>query len=506
MRLRELETYKKIMVQCHDNPDADALASGFGLYRYFGSKGISVSLIYSGSFRIQKSNLVLLVDELKIPVEYVEQNEFTPLTEDELLITVDCQYGAGNVTKLPASNVAVIDHHQLEIEKLPLMFMDASCGSCSTIVWRLLLQEGFDANRDEELATALYYGLYTDTNQLGEIYNPYDKDMRDELQFDQSIVTRLKNSNFSLSELEIAGIALIRCIYNEANRYAVVKAEPCDPNILGMISDLMLQVNTVDTCVVYSNLTDGIKISVRSCIKEVRADELARFLTKGVGTGGGHIVKAGGFISRHCYDEHYQKVSLETYFSQRLDEYFAGFDIVYAKDREADISGMRKYKKCRVPLGFVKSSSILPVGTPVLIRTLKGDVDASVSDDIYIMIGTLGEVYPISREIFERSYDVTGASYRIDIDYSPTIKDMRSGRSHSLMQNAYECVEKNETQVYAKPITKAVKVFPLWDDDRYMLGKKEDYLAVRADDLNDIFVVEKDIFDRSYERLEENES
>lgn len=74
------------------------------------------------------------------------------------------------------------------------------------------------------------------------------------------------------------------------------------------------------------------------------------------------------------------------------------------------------------------------------------------------------------------------------------------------MQSAYECVEKNETQVYAKPITKAVKVFPLWDDDRYMLGKKEDYLAVRADDLNDIFVVEKDIFDRSYERLEENES
>ena len=134
MRLRELETYKKIMVQCHDNPDADALASGFGLYRYFGSKGISVSLIYSGSFRIQKSNLILLVDELKIPVEYVEQNEFTPLTEDELLITVDCQYGAGNVTKLPASHVAVIDHHQLEIEKLPLMFMDASCGSCSTIV------------------------------------------------------------------------------------------------------------------------------------------------------------------------------------------------------------------------------------------------------------------------------------------------------------------------------------------------------------------------------------
>lgn len=501
MRLKDFENYKKIVIQCHDNPDADSLASGFGLYQYFMSKGMDVSLIYSGRFLIQKSNLVLMVDELEIPIQYVEKGEVKPLQKEELLITVDCQYGAGNVTKLPAENVAVIDHHQLEIEKVPFMFMDSMCGSCATIVWRLLLQENFPVNSDIRLATALYYGLYTDTNQLGEIYNPYDKDMRDELQFDKNLITRLRNSNFSLNELEIAGIALIRYIFNEANRYAVVKAEPCDPNILGLISDLMLQVNTVDTCVVYSELTDGIKLSVRSCIKEVRADELAQFLTKEIGNGGGHLEKAGGFISERCYDEKYQAISLETYFSQKLDEYFASFDIIYAEENPVDISGMIKYKKCRIPLGFVKSSSILPVGTPVLIRTLEGDVETLVSEDIYIMIGILGEVYPISREEFERSYEITGEPYRINLQYSPTIKNRQNGEIHSLLQCAQSCVSINEPVVYARVIEKAVKVFGLWDKEKYKVGKKGDFLAVSADNLHDIFVIDREIFEKTYEEI-----
>lgn len=490
------------MIQCHDNPDADALASGFGVYCYCRDKGLDTSLVYTGSYRIQKSNLVMMVEMLEIPVEYVDRTQFEELGEEELLVTVDCQYGAGNVTNLPAMNVAVIDHHQMEIKKLPLMFLDSMCGSCSTIVWRLLQREGYQVNDDINLATALYYGLYTDTNQLGEIYNPYDKDMRDQLSFDQETITRLRNSNFSLNELEIAGIALIRYIYNEANRYAVVKAEPCDPNILGLISDLMLQVNTVDTCVVYSELTDGIKFSVRSCIKEVRADELAQYLTTNIGNGGGHLEKAGGFISERCYDEKYQAVSLETYFTQRLDRYFASFDLIYAGE-EMDVSDMVLYKKRRIPLGFVQSSSILPVGTQVLIRTMEGDVEAAVSDDVYIMIGKLGDVYPVSREKFESVYQITGESFCINPEYSPTIKNRQSGETYNLLQSARTCVETEDTVVYAKPVSKSVKVFSLWNKKKYMVAQKGDYLAVRSDDLRDVYVIDKKIFRKTYEKIKE---
>ena len=61
MKLSDLEVYDKITIQCHDNPDADALASGYGLYCYYRSKGKDVRLVYSGRNKIQKSNLALMV-------------------------------------------------------------------------------------------------------------------------------------------------------------------------------------------------------------------------------------------------------------------------------------------------------------------------------------------------------------------------------------------------------------------------------------------------------------
>lgn len=503
VKLKDLNQYKKIVIQCHDNPDADTIASGYGLYTYFKMQGIKTSLIYSGRFEINKSNLTIMVQELDIPITYVKQEKFQPLEKEDLLITADCQYGAGNVTKLPAQNVAVIDHHQQEIKDLPMMYIDPMCGSCSTIVWRMMLEEEVDINKNESLATALYYGLYTDTNQLAEIHNPYDKDMRDTLLYNKPIITKLRNSNLSLAELETAGIALIRYIYNEVYHYAVIKARPCDPNILGLISDLVLQVDCVDCCVVYNELTDGIKLSVRSCTKETRADELASYLTNKIGSGGGHVQKAGGFINRRLFDISFGTMTVETYFSQKLDQYFQSYDIIYADKYEAELTAMKLYKKCPIPLGMAKAKDMLEAGTPVLIRTLEGDIDTIISDDIYIMIGILGEVYPIKKEKFEHSYSLTKESYQIDLKYNPVIKNRKDGKIYDLIQYAKSCIPKEESFIYAKQLEQAVKVFTAWDKEKYMRGDKGDFLAVRSDDHHDIYVIDKEIFYGTYQIWEE---
>ena len=39
MYLNELDQYDSITIQAHDNPDADAIASGYALYVYFQAKG-----------------------------------------------------------------------------------------------------------------------------------------------------------------------------------------------------------------------------------------------------------------------------------------------------------------------------------------------------------------------------------------------------------------------------------------------------------------------------------
>ena len=50
MQLEELLNYQDIVIQCHDNPDADALASGFGVYTYLMEHDIKPRFIYGGKF------------------------------------------------------------------------------------------------------------------------------------------------------------------------------------------------------------------------------------------------------------------------------------------------------------------------------------------------------------------------------------------------------------------------------------------------------------------------
>ena len=72
MKLSDLQIYSNIVIQTHDNPDPDAIASAFGLYTYYKAKGKDVKIVYSGRTQIQKSNLVLMITECMFPIEYVK--------------------------------------------------------------------------------------------------------------------------------------------------------------------------------------------------------------------------------------------------------------------------------------------------------------------------------------------------------------------------------------------------------------------------------------------------
>lgn len=108
MKLHFLEKYNDIVIQIHNDPDADAVGSGYALYRYFLSHGKKVRLVYGGRSRITKSNILLLIESLKIPVEYINDPDLS-LQTPELLLTADCQYGEGNVQNIEAANIAMAD-------------------------------------------------------------------------------------------------------------------------------------------------------------------------------------------------------------------------------------------------------------------------------------------------------------------------------------------------------------------------------------------------------------
>lgn len=496
MRLNELVKFHAITIQCHDNPDADSIASAFGLYCYFFSKNIKVKIIYSGKAEITKPNLIMMIKELQIPIFHEPDLKRVK----GLLITVDCQYGAGNVTQIEADHIACIDHHQEELKNVKRQHIIAGVGSCSTVVFKMLKKENFPLT-NMNLCTALYYGLCSDTSQLAEIYHPWDKDMRDEIQFDKGLITLFRNSNMTLQELSLVGVAMLRYIYNEKFSYAIVKADSCDPNILGMISDILIQVDQVSTALVYNQLEEGYKFSVRSCTKEVKASELAVYLAKGIGSGGGHTDKAGGLISIKKYEEKNAGLHTEAYFSTKMQAYFEKTSIIYVKEYEVDIQRMKLYKKKKLTLGYVIPYENLEEGTPITIRTMEGDVDVVVNNQLCIMIGLKGNAYPNSIINLERDYEVLQEPYATQSIYSPIIKNQKSGETYEIYEWAKKCVSRDRSEIYAQRLENRVKIFTEWDDTVYMLGEEGDYIVARKDNLRDIYIVDQETFLMSYEEV-----
>ena len=492
--LGKLLQYDRICIQCHDNPDADAIASGYGLYYFFSGKGKKVRFIYGGPNPITKPNLLLMTEELEIPIEHE-----TGGVDADILITTDCQWGEGNVQSFEAPVIAIIDHHQSRRIGNENCWIRSNLASCSTIVWDLLRSEGIDANEDIRLSTALYYGLYSDSNQFEELFHPIDRDMRDDLIRDDALLFHLINTNLSLRELSIASRALNGQMFSEEGRFSVIRTEKCDPNILGIISDFVIQVEEVDTCVAYNPNPGGYKLSVRSCVAITKADELAAYLCNKIGNGGGHLNKAGGFISKELFEKEHPGEMMDEYLKERMEAYQSAYEIIYATEYDIDTSEMKCYVKKPVTIGYVRSASVIRPGTQILVRTLEGDVDLIVEDDLYLMIGIEGEVYPIREEKFNSSYRCVEGTPEIVSDYAPTVRDNIYGEVYKLSDHMKACVSSGGTRVFAKKLDTGVKVFTAWDPGKYYRGEPGDYIVVREDDLHDIYVVRSGIFERTYE-------
>ncbi len=503
--LKDLSHYKTVVLQCHDNPDADAIACAFALWRYFQKLHVAARIVYAGFRQISKPNLVEFVRGLCIPLEYVGNKPagIDALAPDDgraLLITVDCQHGAGNVSTIKSDDVAVIDHHIQENEGFAYCAIEPYLGSCSTVVWKMLLEAGYDLPSDKDASTALYYGLFTDTNNFQEISHPRDRDMLESLSFDARFIKKLKSINLTREELLVAGKALGEAAYHSDQKNMLIEAEPCDPNILGFISDLTMQVENVETCVGFCRIGGGVKLSLRSNTYDVMANELAAYLTRGVGSGGGNKEKAGGFLKLPP-----EISDAKAFLSDRIAGYFSEHDKVVAGEHFLDLRSMRRYRKKPLTVGFVRLEDIYEKGTDVYVRTLEGDAAFTASPDTYLMVGIQGETYPIKRERFEKSYACLEGTFAFDprftqeAFYPPTVRDKLYERPVDLLPYIRPCKPLFETSIYARPVERYTKVFTQWYVEGYMLGKPGDYIAVRCDDASDAYIIEKNIFALTYE-------
>lgn len=296
--LQQFLNKKKIAIQCHNNPDSDTLASGYCLYRFFSEQGIDTELIYGGKNKIKRFDMRYMVEHCGIPLRHV-----TEAPQTELLLVVDGQYGEGNVELFQAPEIAMIDHHIRVTPESPNSLIKSEYQSCATIIWELLTEEGYPVHQDERMCVALLYGLYVDTSSFCELYRKKDMEMRMALSGDYPHFEKLTKSCMTVAELMIASDAMQNHFFSSEKRYAIVPAIDCEQSVLGIIGDFMIQVDAILLSVVYIETFGGYRISVRSCDDKIAANEITRFICEGVGSGGGHRKKAGGWISAEQFRE-----------------------------------------------------------------------------------------------------------------------------------------------------------------------------------------------------------
>lgn len=520
---------RKITIQCHNYPDADTIGSGFALWQYFSDHGIDARLVYGGSHQIAKSNLRMFVDKLHIPIEHVKDGYRT----DGLLITVDCQYLSSNIIHIEADEVLMIDHHRQGENIDRIRELDIEChscikehyGSCASVVYQLFQKSRYSMSL--EVSTALYYGLYMDTNEFSEVRYPADREARDELVFDDRIFMLLKNSNLSAEELKQAGASLQN--YDSKGQLAVIESVQCDPNVLGMIADMMIRVENINTAIVFNRLSrydhnpeqsDIYKFSVRTCVGEIRANELAELIAAPmvdsvrIGGGGGHRLKAGGRVNVGLFEKYLREQGSSETFNEYLyrvfEEYSSIARIIYSDSYDFDdlVRYAEKYEETQYVMGYVCSTEIAEEGRPLLIRGTAGDVREKVSPELYIMVSCRGEVVTVSRsEFLQRYRDCEGPLNMVDFsEYDePRIVIDQSGRKFYLKNRLHCCTFRKPQYVWVVPIEKLgipVKlVDSKWASSDFRFGNITDYLVINEKQHSEISIVDSVRFSAIYKKV-----
>ena len=110
---------------------------------------------------------------------------------------------------------------------------------------------------------------------------------------DKGLIHHLENAELLLSDLNAYSQA-IASIKRYDNVSFANAGKDCPEALVSCVSDFILKMAEITFSVVYSKKPDGYKFSVRS---EGKADagKVVTNALKGIGSGGGHGIMAGGF-------------------------------------------------------------------------------------------------------------------------------------------------------------------------------------------------------------------
>jgi len=294
----EIRQEGRLGIFLHSNPDPDSIAAGLALKRIAQQLEVDSDIVYSGEIGHQENRaFVNLLD-----IELTRFEEVGGIEKYDKIALVDNAIpGQNNALPKDIEIDIIIDHHDIEVDlKGDFIDIRTDVGATSTIMTKYLQE--LDIFLDEELATALLFGIRTDTLEFKRNVNPADMTAANYLYSlsDRDRLQELESPAMDAETLDILGDAIKNREVFGSYLLSGIK-ESTDKDALIQAADYLMQLEGITTVIVYGVVNNTVHISARN--KDVRVDigEILRRAFQDIGSAGGHTRMAGGQIPVEVY-------------------------------------------------------------------------------------------------------------------------------------------------------------------------------------------------------------
>lgn len=296
--LREvIRGHKRALIVTHDNPDPDAFGSALALRLIFERVGaLNATVAYGGAVgRAENRSLLNLLKLPLQPIAMVRPEAF------DLFALVDTQPSAGNHS-LPEAQFwpqVVIDHHPWREAsgRVAHADVDPSCGAASTLLVEALTAAEIEPS--PKLATALFYGIKSDTHELADRASMADLSAYMQLfpLADRALLHRIEHPALPARYFQLVGQAYQRArIHRDLIESNL--GELYSPELTAEIAEQLLMLEGMHWSLTYGTFRRQLFISVRSQGPRRNAGRVLSELCGGLaGSAGGHATMAGARLA-----------------------------------------------------------------------------------------------------------------------------------------------------------------------------------------------------------------
>ena len=284
---------RRPLIHLQHNPDPDALASAAALRQLLKRLlGVDTVLAYTGRVGRVENRAMLRLLNIEIRPSYK-----IDYADHDLLLVVDTHPGAGTC-RLPHGAVpdVVVDHHPSKTswDGVAFPYYDPKFGSTSTMVGALFVDNGIPL--DKRIATALTYGIRTDTMDLARSDSPHDERVFEEVYAasDKRVLSQIERARVPQDYFVVLERALRRGqIIDFVVTTFVGQIDHSD--VVAEFADLLFRLEGIKWVLVAGNNGPLLYVSLRALKgKDVVAGDVAREISDG--HGGGHDTFAAAQI------------------------------------------------------------------------------------------------------------------------------------------------------------------------------------------------------------------